>query len=169
MNTYQIHTLSPSFYSITLSLPISPSLFHVFDFFCLSDSTSCHSLSGFLMLCPTEVTYSVVLYNVLLYMCMCRLCAHAYFLIFRVCNMCTLLCVCPVTLLLLVSDNFYVLWKTVCKLVHLLSLCILWSLSPYDRPLWGCPHLQTVVEWAWCIRVDRGGPGHIQTGISCMG
>lgn len=93
MNTYQMHTLSPSFYSITLSLPISPSLFHVFDFFCLSDSTSCHSLSGFLMLCPTEVTYSVVLYNVLLYMCMCRLCAHAHFLIFRVCNMCTLLCV----------------------------------------------------------------------------
>lgn len=170
MNTYQMHTLSPSFYSITLSLPVSPSLFHVFGFFL---SFWLYILSFPLWISDVMSYWSdiftVVLYNVLLYMCMCRLCAHAHFLIFRVCNMCTLLCVCPVTLLLLFSENFYALWKTVCKLVHLLWLCILWCLSPYDRPLWGCPHLQTVVEWAWCIRVDRGGPGHVQTGISCMG
>lgn len=51
----------------------------------------------------------------------------------------------------------------------LASKYILISLSPYTRPLRGCPHLQAVTEWARCVGVGRSGPGNIQAGTSCMG
>lgn len=94
MNTYQMHTLSPSFYSITLSLPVSPSLFHVFGFFCLSDSTSCHSLSGFLMLCPTEVTYSQLCCIMCSFICACVGYVHMHIFWYLEYVICVLCCVC---------------------------------------------------------------------------
>lgn len=56
-----------------------------------------------------------------------------------------------------------------CSLVYLLWLNISSALSPYHWPLRGCPHLQAVTEWAWCVGMGRGGPGYIQTGTSCVG
>lgn len=131
MNTYQMHTLSPSFYSITLSLPVSPSLFHVFGFFCLSDSTSCHSLSGFLMLCPTEVTYSQLCCIMCSFICACVGYVHMHIFWYLEYVICVLCCVCVQLLYCYSSQKTFMHCG---KLFANLSIC-------FDSAFYGVSHL----------------------------
>jgi len=163
-----MHTLSP-FYSITFS-PSAPSLI-----FCLFDSTPVsppHSLSVFMMVCHIGVTYSAALYNV-------SLCMYMYM------HICMLTFLDEYMWYVSESDCHFLLAvyyhmsksQTTCMSCGLanLSNCLstvclhlMLSLSPYHWPLWGCPHLQAVAEWARCVGVGRRVPGDIQTVTSCM-
>lgn len=155
MNTYQMHTLSLFLYSITFSLPLflsAPSLiFLSFD----------SSLSFWLIpsLC---FWWSVILMRHI------QICCIMYPFV------CTSVCIC-------VCSHFLYICKAYLEVVHIchsvayydMCLCLgplecavancalvsLLSLSPYHRPPWGCPHLEAVVERAWCVGMEWGGPG----------
>lgn len=131
MNTYQMHTFSLFLFYHIFSTSLSPCSLIFLVFLSLPPVSPAHFLSVVLMVCHTDVTYSAVLYNVALYMYMCMhmwaqiLKVHTLYMWYAsekvacVCNSCI-----AVYHHVSISDHFWGLWTTVCKVVHQFICCV---------------------------------------------